>query len=152
VRISFDVDDTLVCDSSVPVEPPASRWKRLWYPENLRRGTRDLMRALLDRRHEVWIYTTSYRSPSYLRGWFRSFRISIAGVVNQDRHDRVVGRRGPSKYPPAFGIDLHVDDSMGVAEEGRRYGFAVVVITPNDLDWAACVLEAVETRRRADRL
>jgi len=65
VRISFDVDDTLVCDSSVPVEPPASLWRRWWYPERLRHGTRDLMRALLDRRHEVWIYTTSYRSPPY---------------------------------------------------------------------------------------
>jgi hypothetical protein len=143
VRISFDVDDTLVCDASVPVELCVPPWKRLWYPERLRHGTRGLMRALLDRRHEIWIYTTSYRSPSYLRGWFRSFRIPITGVVNQDRHERVVGRCGPSKYPPAFGIDLHIDDSAGVAEEGRRHGFDVVVVAPHDLDWAARVLEAV---------
>jgi hypothetical protein len=152
LRISFDVDDTLVCDASVPVEPCASRWNRLWYPERLRHGTRDLMRALLDRRHEIWIYTTSFRSPRYLRGWFRSFRIPISGVVNQDRHERVVGRRGPSKYPPAFGIHLHIDDSAGVAEEGRRHGFAVVVVAPDDRDWAARVLEAVERSPRANRL
>jgi hypothetical protein len=73
-------------------------------------------------------------------------------VVNQDRHERVVGRRGPSKYPPAFGINLHIDDSAGVAEEGRRYGFDVVVVAPHDLDWAARVLEAVEGSPRANPL
>jgi hypothetical protein len=152
VRISFDVDDTLVCDSSVPVELFVPRWKRWWYPERLRQGTRDLMRALLDRRHEIWIYTTSYRSPFYVRGWFGSFCIPISGVVNQDRHERVVGRRGPSKYPPAFGINLHVDDSTGVAQEGRRHGFDVVVVAPDDPDWAARVLEAVARLTRGNGL
>jgi hypothetical protein len=152
VRISFDIDDTLVCDSSVPAERPASRWKKLWYPEHLRHGAPDLMRALIARRHEIWVYTTSCRGPWYVRGWFRSFRIPISGVVNQGRHERVVGRRGPSKYPPAFGIDLHVDDSPGVAEEGRRHGFEVVVVTPQDMDWAARVLEVVDGRARANPL
>src|SRR5690349_13674613 len=103
MRISFDVDDTLVCDASVPAEQYVPWWTSWWYPEPLRQGTRQLMRALLERRCELWIYTTSYRSPRYLRGWFRSFGIPLAGVVNQDRHERVVGRQGPSKYPPAFG-------------------------------------------------
>jgi hypothetical protein len=87
-----------------------------------------------------------------IRGWFRSFRIPISGVVNQDRHERVVGRRGPSKYPPAFGVNLHVDDSAGVAEEGRRHGFDVVVVAPEDPDRAARVIEAIEGRTRANPL
>jgi hypothetical protein len=57
-----------------------------------------------------------------------------------------VGRQGPSKYPPAFGIDLHVDDSEGVAEEGRRHHFGVVVVSPQDPEWTATVLAAVEAR------
>src|SRR5436305_4383128 len=134
MQISFDIDDTLVGDFSVPTEQLVPRWKRLWYPERLRHGTRGLMRELIHRRPKVWIYTTSYRSPRYLRGWFGSFGIPISGVVNQQQHERVVGRQGPSKYPPAFGIDLHVDDSEGVAEEGRRYGFDVVVVNPEDAD------------------
>jgi hypothetical protein len=146
MRISFDVDDTLVCGPSVPTEQYVPRWKRWWYPEVLRHGTKDLMRELINRRHNLWIYTTSYRSPRYLRGWFGSFGVPISGVVNQHRHERVVGRQGPSKCPPAFGINLHVDDSEGVAEEGRRHGFHVVVVNPEDVEWVARVLEAIENR------
>jgi hypothetical protein len=146
VRISFDVDDTLVCCPPVPTEQFVPWWGRWWCPELLRRGTRDLMRGLLQRRCRLWIYTTSYRSPWYLWGWFRSLGIPLEGVVNQARHERVVGRQGPSKLPPAFGIDLHVDDSRGVWEEGKRHRFAVLVVDPDDPDWTARVLEAVDAR------
>jgi hypothetical protein len=147
--VSFDIDDTLVCSPGVPAEQFVPRWRQLWYPERLRQGTRALMGELLRRRCQLWIYTTSYRSPRYLRGWFRCVGIPLAGVVNQRRHDRVVGRRGPSKYPPAFGIDLHVDDSEGVGLEGERHGFVVIVVAPEDPDWASRVLEAVDSRGRA---
>ncbi len=146
MRISFDVDDTLVCDPSVPTEQYVRWWKRWWYPEPIRLGTRTLMRGLHAGGHQLWIYTTSYRPARYLRGWFRSFGVPIYGVVNQHRHERVVGRQGPSKYPPAFGIDLHVDDSEGVAEEGKRHRFGVVVVAPADREWVARVLKAVESR------
>ena len=143
MRISFDVDDTLVCSACVPTEQHVPRWRRWWYPELIRLGTKNLMTELVQRRCELWIYTTSHRSPRYLRGWFRSFGISLGGVVNQSRHERVVGRQGPSKLPSRFGIDLHVDDSDGVALEGKRHGFKVVVVSPDDRDWAHRVLEAI---------
>jgi hypothetical protein len=152
MRVSFDIDDTLVCSPCVPSEQFVPRWRRLWFTEQLRRGTRSLMGELLQRRCQLWVYTTSYRSPRYLRGWFKCVGIPIDGVVNQAHHDRVVGRDGPSKYPPAFGIDLHVDDLEGVGLEGRRHGFAVVVISPEDLDWAARVVEAVDQRIGSARL
>jgi hypothetical protein len=143
MRISFDVDDTLVCCPPGLTEQFVPWWRRGWYPELLRRGTRALMNELTTGGHEIWIYTTSYRSQRYMRGWFRSFGVTLRGVVNQDRHERVVGRQGPSKYPPAFGIDLHVDDSDGVALEGKQHRFRVVVVSPGDPDWATRVLDAV---------
>ncbi len=146
MRISFDVDETLVCGSPVPSEQFLSWWRRWLYRERIRLGTRDLMLELASRHHEVWIYTTSFRSPRYMRGWFAGFGVRLSGVVNQVRHDRQVGRRGPSKLPSAFGIDLHVDDSEGVAEEGRRHGFDIIVISPDDTQWVARVLEAVDAR------
>jgi hypothetical protein len=146
MRISFDVDDTLVCGPPVPSEQFVSRWRRWLYRERVRSGTRDLMSELVARHHELWIYTTSFRSPRYLRGWFAAFGVRLAGVVNQARHERHVGRKGPSKLPPVFGIDLHIDDSEGVAEEGRRHGFDVIVVSPDDVQWTARVLEAVDGR------
>jgi hypothetical protein len=154
MRISFDVDDTLVCGPHVPTEQFVPWWRRWGYPELLRRGTRDLMRELLARRSRVWIYTTSYRPLRYLRRWFACLGVPLEGVVNQYRHERVL--RGsadlsyhcPSKYPPAFGIDLHVDDSEGVAQEGKKHHFRVLVVSPEDPDWTSRVLEAVDGKRR----
>lgn len=151
MRISFDVDDTLVCDASVPCEQPVPWWARAWFPERLRRGTRDLMHALQHRGCRIWIYTTSFRSPSYLRWWFRSFGVRLEGAVNQDVHNRRVKLPSgphypPSKYPPEFGIDLHVDDLEGVAIEGKRYHFEVLVVSPRDVEWTSRVLAAVDAR------
>jgi hypothetical protein len=150
VRISFDIDDTLICDSSVPNEQHVSWWRRWRYPERLRRGTRSLMTALIRRRCKIWIYTSSGRCPRHLKSWFASFGIPIEGVVNLDRHERTVGLRGPSKFPPAFGIDLHVDDSPGVAMEGTDHRFAVLVVAPEDPDWVERVLCEVDVRIRSN--
>lgn len=146
MRISFDIDDTLICGLSVPTELHVPRWLRWRYPERLRRGTRALMAALVRRQCRIWIYTSSCRRPRYLKAWFASFGIPIAGVVNLERHQQTVGLRGPSKFPPAFGIDLHVDDSPGVAMEGESHGFAVLVVSPDDPDWADKVLAEVDRR------
>jgi hypothetical protein len=69
-------------------------------------------------------------------------------------HDATL-RRTPNDYPPsknpgAFGIDLHVDDSVGVRMEGEQHGFNVVVVSPDNESWTELVLSAaaeVETRR-----
>ena len=129
---------------AVPTEQPIPWWRRWRYTEPLRRGTKALMEALRQRQCRIWIYTTSSRPSHYVRAWFRSFGIPLDGVVNQTLHERRVGRRGPSKYPPAFHIDLHVDDSVGVALEGQTYQFAVVVVSPEDPGWVAKVLAAVD--------
>ena len=142
LRVSFDVDATLTGIPDMPCEPLLPRWRRWLSPEPLRLGAVALMRELIRRDMEVWIYTTSFRTPRSLRGWLHAHGIVISGAINQTRHDQVVGRAGPSKLPLAFGIDLHVDDSEGVALEGQRHGFAVVQIRPEDVHWPGRVLAA----------
>lgn len=147
MRISFDVDDTLVCGPRVPSEQHllwALRWR---YRERLRLGTRLLLRTLQERGHTLWIYTTSHRSEWYLGTWFRLLGIRLEGIVNQRRHEKEVGRQGPSKYPPAFRIDLHVDDSEGVRMEGDQHRFDVVVVSSDDLNWSNRILDAIARRR-----
>ena len=157
MRISFDLDDTLVCyQAGVPQEPRPPWYLRWLVPdEPLRRGTVDLVRRLRQRGWQVWIYTTSNRRPSAVRRWLRWHGVRIDEVVNQDAHDRHLRRspqdRPPSKNPAAFGIDLHVDDSDGVRMEGEQHGFPVVVVTSDDRDWTAKVLRAAdELQRRGD--
>jgi len=144
LRVSFDIDDTLVCDSSVPTEQFVPLWYRRRYREQVRRGCRDLMLALIARGCRLWIYTTSRRPPRYLYGWFRCMGITLEGVVTQGRHEEIVGYRGPSKLPPAFGIGLHIDDSVGVAIEGRIHGFRVVRVEPDNELWTVDVLAAAD--------
>jgi hypothetical protein len=50
----------------------------------------------------------------------------------------------PTKFPPAFGIDLRIGDAEGVRLEGERHGFRVLVVQPNDRDWFRKILAAVD--------
>lgn len=148
VRISFDIDDTLAClpHHSAAEHSRLPMFIHRWLGEPLRIGTRSLIRDLRRQGYSVWIYTSSGRTPSYIRRWLMLYGIRVDGVVNSDRHQHVLNLHGlvkpPSKYPPAFDIDLHVDDSDGVRLEGRQHGFRVVVVDPQDEGWAKKVLDA----------
>lgn len=148
VRISFDIDDTLACQ----LHHCATEHSRLpvfvhrWLGEPLRLGTRSLIRQLRRQGCSIWVYTSSGRPPSYIRRWLLLYGIHVDGVVNSVRHNHALTVHGfsnsPSKFPPAFGIDLHVDDSEGVKIEGHHHGFRVVVVRPDDENWAQRVLDA----------
>src|SRR5262249_4193948 len=101
---------------------------------------------------EVWVYTTSQRRPFSVRLQFWAYGVRLGGVVNSDCHVRRLSNGWPdsrsvSKYPPAFGIDLLVDDLEGVLLEGKRFGFSVLRLDPRDEGWADLVRAAVERRR-----
>jgi len=140
MRIAFDLDNTLIrgVHPFVLETPKRWFWARLLGREALRAGIIELAAHCQRQGWEVWVYTTSYRSAGYIRRLFWLHGIGLAGVVNQARHDREVRVRS-TKYPPQFGIDLLIDDAPGVGLEGERYGFEVLVINPDDAEWAAKV-------------
>jgi hypothetical protein len=72
--------------------------------------------------------------------------VRLDGIVTHTRHQTHLGGRRNvcSKYPPAFGIDLLVDDAEGGAIEGRRHGFRVLLVDDNDGSWFRCVAAAIE--------
>jgi hypothetical protein len=154
MRISFDLDDTLICyHPDVPREPRLPLLYRLLAgDEPLRLGARSLLKTLRDRGCELWIYTTSYRSPAAVRLWLWCHGLRVARVINQAVHDAHFPRTGhhypPSKNPGAFGIDLHIDDSDGVRMEGEQHGFSVVVVSPDDPAWTEKILQWVDKRWR----
>jgi hypothetical protein len=153
MRIAFDLDDTLIpgCPDLFPVERPLHFLGRLFAQEPLRQGTAELMRSLVRHGCEVWVYTTSLRRPRYIRSLFRCYGIRLGGAINANLHWTWLQRQPSSlrcsKYPPAFGIDLLVDDSEGVWMEGQQFRFRVVHVLPSDADWQAKVLAEVNRDR-----
>ena len=157
MRIAFDLDDTLIPSFSglFAVEPPEGFFRRWLAGEWLRAGATALLRTLAGHGCEVCVYTTSLRRPGTIRRLFRCYGVGLREVVNGERHyrwmERQRGRYPCSKYPPAFGIDLLVDDSEGVQMEAKQFGFQMVLVRPEDDDWADKILLAVDpvlSRRR----
>lgn len=115
--------------------------------EPLRLGAVELMRSLKREGHSVWIYTTSYRSPTKIRLWLALYGVRIDGAINQTKQEHVRERAGIErhllKYPPAFGIDLHVDDADDVEIEGRKRGYRSLTISPQDTEWTERVRDTV---------
>lgn len=141
MKVSFDLDDTLfVSEKKFKVEPSLRFPMKYIYKERLRAGTVELMNYIQSEGIELWIYTTSFRSERYIRGLFRCYGIKPDQVVNGQRHADEVQKGHaegmPSKYPSKYRIDLHIDDDISVAQNGRTYGFRVFTVGEQDDEWA----------------
>ena len=156
MRIAFDLDSTLIpYAEEFPAQKSLPAPLAWWFKESLRQGSVPLLRDLRKQGCEIWIYTTSGRDAVYLRIWFLLLGVWVGGVVNYHRHEALLRKnRCPkiSKYPPAFGIDLLIDDSDGVREEGQQNGFDVLLIHPSDLNWIQTVQKAVQMRYRKSKI
>jgi hypothetical protein len=146
MRLAFDLDNTLIrCGYDFPLEPVRHQlWARLLGNEGLRQGVTKLIADCRRQGWEVWVYTTSHRSAWHIRQLFWLHGIRLDGVVNQQRHGREAKARC-TKHPPSFGIDLLIDDSVGVGLEGDRYGFRVLVVRLEDEEWIDKVKAAMES-------
>ena len=151
MKISFDLDDTLICHQHLAKyeKNKIPFFLRFWLKEPLRLGAVFLMKRLIQTNHQICIYTTSYRSPFLVKLWLYFYGIKVSDVINQQLHNLHSRAKNtyiqPSKNPNLFGIDLHIDDSLGVEIEGRKYGFRVLRIDPNDREWVDKVFEVVNT-------
>jgi hypothetical protein len=150
MRVSFDLDDTLIFKTvEGPTDESLPPLQRSYQEERLRAGTREVMLALAERGHELWIYTNSFRGKTELLNWFAECWLPVTNIVNQQMHDMKRSELGPdtlspAKCPPWFGIDVHIDDSLEIEADARLYGFKVIRIAPDDADWVASVLAAVD--------
>ena len=146
MRISFDIDDTLIFyDKS----KNKSTNDKLLSGEILREGTIELLKEM-QQNHELWIYTTSLRSPFFLKLFFKLKGIKIERVINQKVHQELLKdlkmKSSPTKLPNRYEIDLHIDDSEGVVMEGEKYRFNVLRIDPHDLDWTTKIKQQINAK------
>lgn len=149
MQISFDLDDTLIAGSR-PFETERQTFlQRIFGIEKIRFGTINLFKELKRQGHHVHIYTTSYRPISKIRWMFFLYGIPVGKIVNQEVHDRYGNeyKGRSSKYPPAFGFDVHVDDSVGVKMEGEKFGFYTIIVDTENINWVEDLLEKLSLRR-----
>jgi hypothetical protein len=151
MRIAFDLDDTLIPgEFPFPTEPAPQGLLARWFAqEPLRLGTVELLTELARQGHEVCIYTTSLRRCFAVKMLFRAYGIPIRRVINEDVHQRAVRRLGDvytvcTKYPPAFGIDVLVDNSQIVHLEADAFAYSMILVRPDDADWVRTVRTRLE--------
>lgn len=156
MKISFDLDDTLILtDEGVIYEKPVRNIKALFYKEKLRNKIINLCIELEKLGYEICVYTTSERSVRYIRGLFKIYGINLLNIINQRIHTEIVqGTRKeimPSKVPSKFGIDLHIDDDVSVKQNGIHFGFNVLIVLRDDLEWDTKVLnEAIRIKKNKE--
>lgn len=137
LRVAFDLDATLILPNSEYAEE-ISQYKlltKIFKVEKLRLGTKEIFNFLEEENCELWIYTTSYRSIRSIKWLFL-----VHGIINQDIHKKNVSLN-ISKYPPAFNIEILIDDSKGVLMEGIQNNFKVIQIDPDNLNWVEKIKE-----------
>jgi hypothetical protein len=146
MNISFDLDDLLINGTKRFAVEKTGLLQRVMTSECLRLGTIDLFKRLRAQGHNLYIYTTSLRSPFKIRLLFWAHGLSPDGVFNKTSHDRSIRKLSIScsKYPPMFGIDLHIDDSEGVRMEAQKFGFKTLIVEESDLRWTETVLDGVK--------
>ena len=146
MRISFDLDEVLfVSPKTHKIEKPPVFPFNLMYKERVRFGASELINKLQELGYEVWVYTSSYRTESYIKNLFRFYHIRFNGIVNAQRHLAEVQRNNktilPQKLPNRYRISLHIDDETIVCTLGQQYGYNTYQLNAQDDDWKEKIIE-----------
>lgn len=105
-----------------------------------------MISELQNQGHKIHIYTTSFRSKTKIRLTFKYYGIKVNRIINEKENRKVLKsiNINSSKYPPAFNIDLHIDDLIGVGIESNRLNFNAIIIEPNDKYWIEKVKNGIK--------
>ncbi len=155
MRVSFDLDEVLfVLPETHKTEPPLRFPFNLIYKERLRLGTPDVIHTLQELGYEVWVYTSSFRTESYIRHLFKHYHIRFDGIINGTRHMKEVQKDNkqmlPQKLPNRYRISLHIDDEAIVCTLGKQYGYNVFQLNAQDDDWKEKVIACADKIRKRD--
>lgn len=122
-------------------------YAHLWCSEYLRAGSTELFASLLESRHELSVYTSSYRSRVGIWLTFLGYGVRLTRVINQRVHDALVEKgciaRHSQKDPSYFAIDLLVDDSPPRERQREHRHPTLVRVDPDDAAWTEVVQREV---------
>lgn len=151
MNISFDLDSTLIPNGNEFETEKRNVLAKLLGIEKIRLGTYTIIKELQNKEHKVHIYTTSFRSKIRIRLTLLFYGIKISRVVNQNENYKILKKKNinASKYPSAFGFDLHIDDSKGVEMESKNFNFDVIIVEPSDEYWIDKIRKEISKIKKA---
>ena len=144
-RATLDLDEVVFAkDGSVPAEKelpfPFSKLDR----ERLRLGVPALFRLLNREGWDVWVYTSQYYSPEYIRRLFRKYHVRVTGVVTgaarKTENDSAAGLEKLVK--DKYQSTLHIDSETVLLTRADGGEFEDLRL-PGESVWSAEVMEIV---------
>ena len=153
MRISFDLDEVLFVNPETHETEKELKFPlNLIYKERLRIGTPELINSLQEIGFEVWVYTSSFRSISYIEKLFRHYGVRFDDIVNGTRHLKEVQRDKkdilPQKVPSHYRISLHIDDEAVICSYGKANGFDTYRLDEQDPEWISKIISKAESVRK----
>ena len=138
MRISFELDQTLLTTRDEFPSEKQNIFQKVLLFEKLRLGAVDLMKEIIEKGNEIWIYTTSSRPRHYIHELFLRHGIEITDIINRKKHldSLSIEKRTLAKFPPAFDIEVHIDNSDNVKLDAGIFGYRAIIIKPDDKNWA----------------
>jgi hypothetical protein len=157
MRVSFDLDEVLFVNPSTHKTEPSLPFPfSKIFKERLRKGTPELINSLQKLGYEVWVYTSSFRSETYIRNLFWHYGVKFDGIVNAKRHLAEVQRNSsqilPQKVPSHYHISLHADDESVICSYGNEFGFDAYQLEADDDDWKEKVIARADEVKKKKEL
>ena len=145
MNISFDLDSTLITGGNEFTTEERSLLAKSIGVERIRKGTSKLISELQNKGHKIHIYTTSFRKKRQIRFTLRYYGVKVNKIVNQVENQKTLKKLKiyASKYPTAFGFDIHIDDSKGVGMESEKYDFKAIIIETSDENWVEKIIKEI---------
>jgi hypothetical protein len=147
MNISFDLDSTLIPNGKEFETENRSKIAEFFGIEEIRKGTSELISDLQNEGHKINIYTTSFRSKAKIRFTLKYYGIKVNRIVNEIENRKALKSLNinSSKFPKAFGFDLHIDDLKGVGIESERFNFKVIIVETTDINWTEKIKNKIKT-------
>ncbi len=146
MKISFDLDDTLIPGNKFLFSTENRNLiQKILKIEKIRKGSKRVFKDLKKQGHEIGIYTTSFRPKFKILFQLLTYGIRPDFIINENENRIELKRKNinSSKYPPAFEIDIHIDDSKGVEIEGQKLNFKTIIIKKSDNNWTEKIKQNV---------
>jgi len=93
MRISFDLDQTLIPIGNEFETEKRNLFQKLFRVERIRKGTINLFKELKSKGHKLSIYTTSYREPYKIRFSFLTYGLRLEQIVNEKKNRKELSHK-----------------------------------------------------------